>query len=155
MQEQLDDRRLAGTRRADEEDELALLNADSDIVERGARSLWVSLRDVFEANHGSAVYAVSTLRQAVDRLMRRFAAIADPSGLGKCLPALAINRRCDVGNTGPRVRHGYAAFVSSCCLRHRIPASINPSMSPSNTAAGLPVSCSVRRSFTIWYGWST
>src|SRR3954452_13777306 len=42
-----------------------------------------------------------------------------------------------------------------CCLRHRIPASTKPSISPSNTALGLPVSYSVRRSFTIWYGWST
>lgn len=37
----------------------------------------------------------------------------------------------------------------------RIPASMKPSMSPSNTADGLPVSYSVRRSLTIWYGFNT
>src|SRR5690349_15746446 len=36
-----------------------------------------------------------------------------------------------------------------------MPASMNRSMSPSKTADGLPVSYSVRRSLTIWYGCST
>lgn len=39
---------------------------------------------------------------------------------------------------------------ADCCLRHRIPASIKASISPSSTAAVLPVSSSVRRSLTIW-----
>jgi hypothetical protein len=34
--------------------------------------------------------------------------------------------------------------------RHRMPASMNPSISPSSTALVLPVSYSVRRSLTIW-----
>ena len=38
------------------------------------------------------------------------------------------------------------------CLRHRMPASMKESISPSKTAVGLPVSYSVRRSLTIWYG---
>ena len=43
----------------------------------------------------------------------------------------------------------------SPCLRQRIPASMKSSISPSSTAAVLPVSCSVRRSLTIWYGCRT
>ena len=46
-------------------------------------------------------------------------------------------------------------YSSSRLLRQRIPASRNPSMSPSSTAVGLPTSYSVRRSFTIWYGCNT
>ncbi|CAL9520590.1 hypothetical protein SUDANB70_03839 [Streptomyces sp. enrichment culture] len=38
----------------------------------------------------------------------------------------------------------------SRCLRQRIPASRKPSISPLNTESGLPTSCSVRRSLTIW-----
>ena len=38
----------------------------------------------------------------------------------------------------------------SCCLRQRIPASMKPSMSPSNTESGLPTSKLVLRSLTIW-----
>ena len=34
--------------------------------------------------------------------------------------------------------------------RQRTPASMNSSMSPSKTFSGLPTSCSVRRSLTIW-----
>src|SRR5215207_9107874 len=43
----------------------------------------------------------------------------------------------------------------SVCFRQRMPASMNSSISPSRTAPVLPVSCSVRRSLTIWYGCST
>lgn len=42
---------------------------------------------------------------------------------------------------------GYACWD---CLRQRMPASRNSSISPSSTADGLPTSCSVRRSLTIW-----
>ena len=48
----------------------------------------------------------------------------------------------------PAVRQ--PAATDSCCRRQRIPASMNASMSPSRTAVVLPVSCSVRRSLTIW-----
>jgi hypothetical protein len=45
---------------------------------------------------------------------------------------------------------GYAAAVLRCCWRRqRMPASMRSSISPSRTAAVLPVSYSVRRSFTI------
>ena len=43
----------------------------------------------------------------------------------------------------------------ACCRRQRIPASTKSSISPSRTAVVFPVSCSVRRSLTIWYGCST
>ena len=45
--------------------------------------------------------------------------------------------------------------VCSAPRRQRMPASRKPSMSPSSTDCGLPDSYSVRRSLTIWYGFST
>lgn len=45
--------------------------------------------------------------------------------------------------------------ADSVCLRQRMPASMNSSIWPSSTCEGLPSSCSVRRSFTSWYGCST
>jgi len=71
-----------------------------------------------------------------------------------CLPRLAAGdaswlvRRCHA-----RCSSYSAAF--RLLARHRIPASIKSSISPSNTAPVLPTSCSVRRSLTIWYGLST
>ena len=47
----------------------------------------------------------------------------------------------------------YAA--ASWARRQRMPASMKSSISPSSTAWVLPVSNSVRRSLTIWYGLST
>ena len=58
VQEELDDRRLAGTGGADEEDELTLLDTDADIVQRRPRRLRIRLRHVLELNHGWRVYAV-------------------------------------------------------------------------------------------------
>src|SRR4051812_30355797 len=45
--------------------------------------------------------------------------------------------------------------TDSADRRQRMPASMNSSISPSNTADGLPTSKFVRRSFTIWYGCRT
>ena len=39
-----------------------------------------------------------------------------------------------------RARARTQAPARSCCLRQRMPASIKPSMSPSNTESGLPTS---------------
>jgi hypothetical protein len=58
VQQKLDDRGLAGTGGADEEDELTLLDPDADIVQRGPRRLRIRLRHVLELNHGNGVYAV-------------------------------------------------------------------------------------------------
>lgn len=43
----------------------------------------------------------------------------------------------------------------SVALRHLISPSMKSSISPSRTAFVFDVSTSVRRSLTIWYGWST
>ena len=61
-------------------------------------------------------------------------------------PPLPASR--SVGPSGRRSQEASSAF--SCCLRQRMPASMKPSMSPSNTASGLPTSWLVRRSLTIW-----
>ncbi len=52
---------------------------------------------------------------------------------------------CPGGNT-----RDLRAVYFSRCLRQRIPASRKPSISPLKTDSGLPTSCSVRRSLTIW-----
>ena len=54
-----------------------------------------------------------------------------------------------------RGRGHEAAAAISAFRRQRISASRKASMSPSSTAPVLPVSTSVRRSLTIWYGCST
>ncbi len=75
-------------------------------------------------------------------------------------------RKCDAkgtrfGRRNDKCRHkggschvdkaldGAGSYLSRC-LRQRIPASRKPSISPLNTDSGLPTSCSVRRSLTIW-----
>ena len=50
---QLEERRLARARRADEEDELALGDLEGDVAEGDDIAL-VDLGDVFEANHGES-----------------------------------------------------------------------------------------------------
>lgn len=82
--------------------------------------------------------------------------------------ASTCTRPCDRGRRG---RSSRTRRLWSCCAApsprpsqghpqtverfHLISASRKVSMSPSSTAAVLPVSTLVRRSFTIWYGWST
>ncbi len=55
--------------------------------------------------------------------------------------------------TSPSAADVYPA--AGAVRRQRMAASMNASMSPSSTAEGLPSSWSVRRSLTIWYGFST
>ena len=73
-------------------------------------------------------------------------------------PRLAAEVRAGVvvaRATGPRrgAQSSWAALT--CSARQRIPASTKSSMWPSNTEEGLPSSWPVRRSLTIWYGFST
>ena len=51
-QHQAQEGRLAGARGADQEDELALLDVDRDVVEGGVGVAGVGLGDLLEANHG-------------------------------------------------------------------------------------------------------
>ena len=60
-----------------------------------------------------------------------------------------------VSTARPLCTRGDQAPTLSLLRRQRMPLSRNSSISPSKTALGLPVSYSVRRSLTIWYGCST
>ena len=55
-QQQTQERRFPGPGRADEEDELSLVDVDGDVLERSARTRGVELADMVEANHNAAVY---------------------------------------------------------------------------------------------------
>ena len=52
-QDELEKRRLAGTRGADEEDEVSPLDLHGDVVERGLSAARVDLADIVESDHGS------------------------------------------------------------------------------------------------------
>ncbi len=64
-------------------------------------------------------------------------------GRGKPMSATEANRHLGVAGASGQLLSG------SADRRHRMPASRNPSMSPSKTAEGLPTSKFVRRSLTI------
>ena len=51
LEQQAQERRLAGAARADEEDELALLDVDVDPVERGPRARGVALGHLLQPDH--------------------------------------------------------------------------------------------------------
>ena len=86
----------------------------------------------------------------------------DPGGF--CPPdvqgrAQAVRRRRgaaqQLGRGRLTHRTGQFSPAFSAPIRQRMPASRNPSRSPSKTAVGLPDSKEVRRSLTTWYGLST
>ena len=118
-QQEAQERRLARARRADDEDELALVDLEGHVAERdGARP--VGLGDVLQLNHEERC--------------------SWHVGQGR---AVAVQRA--YRSSPLDLRHGAAR-------RLRSSASMNASMSPSSTSSTLPVSTSVRRSFTSWYG---
>ena len=83
---------------------------------------------------------------------------SDPSGSsgGREPSVKEVRRTDDATDHGSNValsQQGVVAvgqFSTSADRRQRMPASMNSSISPSNTADGLPTSKFVRRSFTIW-----
>ena len=73
------------------------------------------------------------------------------------LAAVLAWQRRQWGGLGMAVLAGFAVTATAVMFLdgknwfyHRIPASMNSSMSPSRTVAGLLFSTLVRRSFTIW-----
>src|SRR5699024_7842992 len=60
-QQQTQERRLSGAGRADEEDELTLVDLHGDVVQRGARRRLVRLGNVVEPDHDSIPYLRSAL----------------------------------------------------------------------------------------------
>ena len=124
---------------ADEEDELALLDLDTDVAQRDGRSL-VGLGDVYELDHRSGEVSPRRGNRAPARSYRLW---PRPSG---------HRLRC-------RSQQVSVPGTTSCAVRYaplsrwrRSSASMKASRSPSRTASTLPVSWLVRRSLTSWYG---
>ena len=118
----------------------------------GRRTRPVSTSTVSSRTAGRCwlAYCLETLS---NRITTGFLGIGDSAGRSTAQATTSVRRsdraipgRCDPG--GRRRDH-------ACWRRQRIPASTKSSMSPSSTAPVLPVSTSVRRSLTIWYGCST
>ena len=151
-EQQPEEGRLARARGSDEEDEVALLDLERDVAERGDVPL-VGLGDVVEADH---------------RPLPLVAADAGPWFATRVPACPHIGRPATswpAPSATPRYKSSYLR-VGSCRqadsqvespireppCRHRRHAAMNVECRRRARASTFPVSSPVRRSFTSWYG---